>query len=311
MRLLFAVLFALVLGLVQAQEPDAKAVAELIKKLGSANFADRQAATVALKKQPGAAPALREALRSADPEIQKRAAEILEHFQPQPLRDLNAAGREGRLNRFIELMADWPEGKQEEDVWDSFCAVVRKLAELHEAKGGEKMKLRLARSPNHFVLVTKRISETTKGPHDRVCFLRVGEVDLVRKRNDEESTRQNFFEDSSFIVARGKVKVLPGQPLVVLAGGSVEINGADARFAVIVSGGDVRLDGTVEGCLVIARGGVTSKGYLGPGNRIICGKTFTYDSKSNQNIITENDSNPLGYIRWADEPKEKRVPKSK
>ena len=56
--------------------------AELVVQLGSDEFAQREAAVAALEKAgAGAIPALREALKSSDPEVRQRAASILTKLQ--------------------------------------------------------------------------------------------------------------------------------------------------------------------------------------------------------------------------------------
>ena len=68
--------------------------------------------------------------------------------------------------------------------------------------------------------------------------------------------------------------------------------------------------------MVIARGKVTIidgriDGYAAS-SRIVSGKSVIHDKKkSHDSIITENEPNPLGFIRWADAPKDKPAPKKK
>ncbi|MBI2805133.1 MAG: TIGR03067 domain-containing protein [Planctomycetes bacterium] len=60
---------------------------------------------------------------------------------------------------------------------------------------------------------------------------------------------------------------------------------------------------------MIAKGKVTAGGLHGC--RIISRKSITYSKahSSPDNILSENDSNPLGFIRWSDEPSQKQKPK--
>jgi hypothetical protein len=61
---------------------DPPTVAELVGRLGSGDFREREAAVAALEKTGSAAiPALREALKSEDPEVRQRAAAILHKLQ--------------------------------------------------------------------------------------------------------------------------------------------------------------------------------------------------------------------------------------
>lgn len=88
MRRLFAAVgtCGLTFGLAAAADPPAPpgvpTVSELITRLGSGDFRDREAATAALHKAgPAAIPALREAARSDDPEVRQRAAGVLVRLQ--------------------------------------------------------------------------------------------------------------------------------------------------------------------------------------------------------------------------------------
>lgn len=66
-------------------------------------------------------------------------------------------------------------------------------------------------------------------------------------------------------------------------------------------------------CLIIARGNVFCKGGMLINSRVICGKKLTYLHKRPPEncIISENDLNPLGFIRWGDVPRKKATRKGK
>ncbi len=85
MTRLFATIGALGLAVGLAGADPAAAAptpAELVARLGSDDFAQREAAVVALEKAGAAAiPALREAVQSPDPEVRQRAAAILTKLQ--------------------------------------------------------------------------------------------------------------------------------------------------------------------------------------------------------------------------------------
>lgn len=91
MRRLFAAIgtCGLTIGIATAVDPPQPpsaptnpAVSELIARLGSGDFREREAATAALHKAgPGAIPALREATKSDDPEVRQRAAGVLFRLQ--------------------------------------------------------------------------------------------------------------------------------------------------------------------------------------------------------------------------------------
>src|ERR1051325_3877046 len=136
----FAAIIPLILlsTLLLAQGPGEDSDLILIKKLGSANYQHRQAAVEALKQRPEAAAALREAMSSADLETRRRADEILRYFDRRPIRELEAAAKEGRVDRFVELLAAWQTGKYEDEAWDVVRDFARRMADLHDKQGGAK-----------------------------------------------------------------------------------------------------------------------------------------------------------------------------
>jgi hypothetical protein len=97
----------------------------------------------------------------------------------------------------------------------------------------------------------------------------------------------------------------------IFAGGTVELKGGCLDSLLIVSCGDVTLKCDVRRSLIIARGTVTCTDPV-IDSRIISGKSVVYNKTNARNcIITENESNPLGFIRWSDALKDKAAPKSK
>jgi predicted RNA-binding protein len=256
-------------------------------------------------------------LRSSDQEVAKRAAEILDYYDRRPMRELDAALKEGRVENVIELLRHWPNGKYEENAWHTACDLARILVKLHEEQGGQKIKdvgeLYASRSP--LVLNEKRVTENTKTKFDRYYFVRAEEVDHDRRRLKRGDIK-NELQDRMLLVATGNVRIFTvggGTRHVIFARGSVELIDRDGGVShiLIVSGGDVVLNGALWNSIVIARGKVTCTDILGD-SRIISGKSVSTVQRAQNCIITENESNPLSFIRWADAPKEKAVlPKEK
>ena len=279
----------------------------LIARLGSTIFLERQAAIKALQERPEAAPLLRENLRSSDPEIRRRAREILDYYDLQPVRELTAAVKDGRADRFIDLLSSWPKGRHEEEVWSAFRNLAHSLVQLHQKKGGLKIRLDnmdfYARQ-GPIVLTAKKITKAATDDDDGILFLRAAEVDL-------DARKEGVLHRGAFTVAARSVRVLGGGSHLIFAGQSVDVLGNEGFVhSIIVCGGDVTLNGPVGRSLVIARGSVTATGYL-EGNRIIAGKKIATAREPVDCTITENEPNPLGFIRWADAPTEKAKPKAK
>ena len=80
---------------IRADEPKSGAsereIKRLIGQLGSERFNDREEATDQLSKfGKSALPSLREATRSPDSEVRRRAQQLVEEMQPPPVRSMDA-----------------------------------------------------------------------------------------------------------------------------------------------------------------------------------------------------------------------------
>lgn len=104
---------AAVAGLVPAQNPKSPDVPVLISRLGSPDFAAREAATRELGAMPGALGPLREAMRDQNPEVARRAAEafaaLRKRLGANRLKRLPEYAKARQVDRFVEAMAAWPE----------------------------------------------------------------------------------------------------------------------------------------------------------------------------------------------------------
>ena len=139
MKPFLAIYITLLAVLLQAQRSTQDSVNALITKLGSQNSAERQAATKSLQNRPEVAPAVRAALRSPDPEIARRAALILDHYDGRPSRELEAAFKNGDVLRAVKLMADWPAGKNEDEMFAPLRSLVRTLADRNRKQTGKNI----------------------------------------------------------------------------------------------------------------------------------------------------------------------------
>ena len=158
------------------------------------------------------------------------------------------------------------------------------------------------------VLCAKRVTEAMEADLRKNFLVRAEVIDLDPRRGRRNNMdRVNTLDMGSVLVATGEVKVDASHSNIIFAGGSVRFRCGGAHGLLIVSGGDVELDCALGSSLVIARGAITYEpGYIG-GCRFISGKSVTMDVKTRAlNIITENEKNPLGFIRWAGPPNEEK-----
>ncbi len=111
-----------------------ESIETLVKRLGSENFKEREAAHKALLGRPTAAAALREAARSTDTEVARRAAEILDFYDRKPSRDVEQAVADGQIERVIGLLANLPHDKFESEITEIILRLPGKVAEIHRRR---------------------------------------------------------------------------------------------------------------------------------------------------------------------------------
>lgn len=289
--------------------------ASMVRLLSSPNFKERTLATEALKARPEAEAHLRRAMLAADLETRRRLAAILEYYEAGPIREARNAIRSGRVDRTIEMLSRVPP-KYDSEAWDVFRELCRQLVNVHEKKGGKKINLDWRRTFSeipHF-LNAKTVTEATKANSFFRHFIRCDEMDFDPKRC--KSPKGIILAESPAILARRNVTTIASvfSP-VIIAGGSITLtNGSNQTNTIILSGADIDLsDSAAFHCLIIARGNVFCKGGMLSNTRVICGKKLIYLHKRppENSVISENDLNPLGFIRWSDVPPKISTPKGK
>jgi hypothetical protein len=285
------------LALFSAQS--AEPIESLIKKLGSRSFKLREAASKELLQRPEAAAALKKKLHSADVEVAKRAALILEHFDREPLRRLQQAVKQGEVDRIVKALAVWPEGKHEAGAWDAVRDLARAVLDRHKKNGGAHVDLSLLGGGEFSVLRTFAERRQDAQRNLGKPGYRFGWVFF---RTTDAAVADPLI-DHSVIVASGPITVRsnadPYQDFLVLAGGSVEIG--SASNVLIISGGDVTIGrgAALLNSIIIARGKVTCSADFVRQSRIVSGKSVVYDKSTATDCkITENEANPLGFIRF-------------
>ncbi len=285
----------LLLPFVRLEMTEGQRVA-MIKQLGSRSFAQRDAATKWLLRYPDAAPALKNARRTADLEVARRVASILDRFerdrlQRQPLGRLETAVSTGAVHEAIEILAAWPQGHQEAEAWNAAVRLAGTLFDLHRNQCGAHIELScLTIGDLPMALTAERILETETYER-KFLFLRAGDVALQERKPP----------NGSLIVASGSVRI--HSPIyfrtAVFARGSIELQ--DVGHAIIVSYEDVHVHHDIGNALVIARGKVTIHGAVA-NCRIISAKSVVLKAQPRNSQIREHDAHPLGFIRFDEAP---------
>jgi hypothetical protein len=296
-------------ALAMAASPQDDAFESLIRKLGSSVAKEREAATEELKAKPEAVAALRRATKSMDPEISRRARLVLDYYDQKLLKEFQTAATDGRVANMIDMALKLPNGKDDTAVFETMIRFAEKLNKCHAMEGGAKMPLRPTFLGPPYGVKADRVTEETPGEFPGRPLLRAGQVDYDTTRLRKGQPGNSFPITGAVIISKGRVQLrgVEWTRVIILAGGDVEIR-TRLDGCILVSCGDVVFRNGEPDGLVIARGSVTCDDTLYH-SRVISGKNVVLKKKKDEKSkVTENESNPFGFIQWesAKEAKEKK-----
>ncbi len=278
-------------------EPD---VDRLIEQLGSRSFEVREAATRQLKVREDAAPALRRALKSPDPEVARRAALILEEFAARSeLRKrarLRGLAKNGEVDQAVELLVRRQTWFDEDVCWQAMAELAGKLLDLEKQRFGKASVLN--RPELYPVYDFRRFASMNK---PRRLASRRSELDgegavLVRA---EEVVAPRMGVGHSLICAAESVLARDLGGCVVFANGPIEVK--EAHGLVVVCDGDFTATEHAGSCLIIARGAVRCAGIV-KDCRIVAsgGVHYAERTKVSDTKVEEGEATPLGFVRFFD-----------
>ena len=299
---------------------DKRDIDALIRDLGSADFRVREAASGELKKRPDAAPTLQRALQSSDTEVRGRAAAILDFLDRAPLRRLAASLKGGRVEDAIHAAMECP-STLDTEVWEGFAALTERLADKvlpEESKSGSRrwcappIFVAEPRITEAFPFERQKPALPATGAEERLrlFFVRTGTVAFdTNAMRAQKARKGDFYHYQYVFVSSGSVVLASTINSVdVYCGGDFTARAA-LENAVIFCGRDAILTGHYRYCLIVARGNITLHQADTEGTLLIAGKSVIAKGKGSTRgaIISENDPNPLGFIRWSDPPKKDKA----
>jgi hypothetical protein len=278
------------------QVTDQDPIGDLIQKLGSPSFRDRELATKELQQHGSyAIPALQKAAKSTNLEVAQRAASILQAIdQATVQRSLNRLQKfvkEDKVDLAIELLSRWPKGKGELACWELASDLTVKLEQAIK-KGPSRVffaeQIRQSgKSGKPIVVCVKEFNKLEKSPGESFRFIRTSQVDVI--------PGTPFCSDSLIFASEDVLIRSPQVCSAIFTCGSVRH--IKPRMMVIVSDGDVLIEEWTAECLIIARGKVTCNNI--EQCHIIAGQSVTCPKDYRQfNTIIENATKPLGFIQF-------------
>jgi hypothetical protein len=242
-------------------------------------------------------------MSSKNPEISSRAALIAARFEAArpPFLKLDEAIKSGHIEDVIGIIADWPEGKQDEALWkrvQELSSTLVDRANKPEGSFAGKLRKRL----NASLLSSRKLDHFTEKTQNLRLFsgvlLRVADL----KYDAARVAKGGQMVITMRIISAGAVEIrqVGSEDAMIFAKGDVKLHGAIFRSGIIVCGGNMVLDkSAMMNSLVIAKGTIDGETSSVSGSRVVSGKTATcLKDASDFYVITENESNPLGYIRW-------------
>lgn len=239
-------------------EKSHKTTDQWIEDLGSSRFDVREAATKALidLDEPIT---LRQALRSDDPEVRRRATRILEsRIENRARRGLRKAcvlAKEGRIDEAIERLSFWKDRNPSGEGWRAVAELAGRLAEWEQRtlnitgflSPGFRGDLppffhRQGLSSESPVAVSELVDLWTRSPHYQ------GRDIVLSKREIELG--------SLVALASGTVQTLGFRAGLVISCGSIHMQHGPIN-SIIISDEDLEVGNGLLGCLVIVRGKFT------------------------------------------------------
>ena len=245
-----------------ASPPTEREIEQLIEKLGSARFEEREEATHKLSKMEGAKTRLDKALRSADLEVRRRAADILAEFERmRALRGLNKAktlGKDGRVIEMVDRLVHWSKWDTGGEGWSALTQFTGKLIDL---------------TPRDVLprLLRENIERFPAGDFRRYVDaihpkeisgrkLNIRQVDgfrLVRGERVAFGTTEEEIFLRGIIVASENASVSVSLWSVIISGGNLKV--VFLGPSIIICDGDVEVSDLRGPCIIIARGKVTCR----------------------------------------------------
>jgi hypothetical protein len=286
------------LSLLGESPADGEDVAQLIQRLSNKHFKVREEAARQLLEREDAAPALQRILQvpGSDPEVARRAAQILAEFNRRDarrvLQRLQSLGEQGEVDLLVEWFVRRRRWAPEDSAWQMLGDLARKLVQL-ETQGPRKTNLPHSESTpfvdfrRYRTLVRPKTVDFAPRQLQRGSYLARGEeivADVLAQ---------------SLIATSGNFRASFLGGSAVFAGGSVAVK--EVSNSVIICDGEFKARHYVGGCIIIARGPVQCPDKLHNSLIVSLGTVqVPKDTDGKDTLIQEKEPNPLGFVKFFD-----------
>jgi hypothetical protein len=229
---------------------DEKKIDSLIDDLKSDRFETREAAMRSLMDFDDEPPALRKAAKSADLEVRRRVAQILQSFARKRARRglarVRVLAKEGRVDEMIDRLVLWKDSDKGKG-WKALVELAARLAEGADRTYGKthfKQRIKpIKMDPAREAVVPKNLADYWQA----TLKLATGDNIALDSRRGREPYK--------LIIASGDVHTVTSHHGIIAAGGNARLSSTHA--SVIICDGDCLIEGEIDDSLIIARGKVT------------------------------------------------------
>jgi hypothetical protein len=257
-------------------------------------------------------------LKSPDHEIARRAEQILEEMrrrqEPRTLARLKAHGKDGEVDRAVELFAGRPRWDDEPAGWQVLSGLAADLID----RGRKELGRNTVPTPNDFLPAgnfdrfvklfhTMNLVGPVVSPHTEQRRQRKpgGQVVGFVVRGQNLVLEHSSPEYPGLLAATGSFRGRRLLNSVLYANGSVAIG--DITCSVVVCDGDLKA-GRIWNSLVIARGDVRGTGSYSVGDSLVITSGRFHLDKYGQVWkdvkVLERQAAPLGFVKFFDPARE-------
>jgi len=270
----------------------------LIAQLGSDSFEAREAATRRLMECDEALPSLRQAQKSTDAEVARRAGEILTAFvrkeKERAFAQLAELAKHGAVDRAVEQLVRGEKGDDADGCWQVMADLAGKLTDLERKCYGE------ASWPAGYIVKSDNFNKLAVSLQLKIVGARADPPEL---RNGLIVLRAEEIEASHLyhclFAVSGCIKARKVSQSVLFSGGSTSISGA--YKALIVCDGDFTAGSGVIDSLIIARGTITCETEVVNSRLISGGEVRLIRAKTiSGSKVVERQAKPLGLVKFFD-----------
>lgn len=297
-------------------EPNSR-LAQLVEQLASPRYGLREAAVKELAERHDAAPILRWALRSRDPDVVRQAQRALtlneELKQKRSLERALRWGRAGRVDLMIDALVLWDGPSNSLEYWQSIVDIARVLAKPADNRYLTTFKWSQLERKNSLLLRNDIIDDPASRalqalPYSETATLgdaRMGDwIGYARC----ERARVNSHARASVIVASDSVEIPRGHTHCILLTNG-DITTGQLSYAIVICGGAIRApEGSgafrLDGSLAVARRWEPNDRWNDFQNSVLlCAETYKRPPKTCNFAVEKSiieDGKPFDFIRSFD-----------